>query len=233
MFLTRNNHLRIGWIAIAAVLVLVLVCVGVHTFDIPVSQFLRGFDGWFWHVLSAVFDDKVWAVVFGVLVGVVYVKNAIKSNDNPLSFIKGFRLKAFFCDFWQKTKGSCAFFIFCSILMAGVIVQCAKVLIGRARPVLFEYVGTYGFYPPSFEWAYNSMPSGHTAISFAALVMIGMLAPRWRVVTWSVAMLVGVARVCAGAHWPTDVIMGAFVGMVVADVVKYALVRFGNRSRGA
>ncbi|MBD5391779.1 phosphatase PAP2 family protein [bacterium] len=228
MFLTQNNRLRVAWIAIGAALVAILTYVGVAGFDIPVQQFWRGFDGWFWHVLSAIFDDKVWAIVFCVLVGVVYIKNTISTNNYPWRFIKWFKIKALLVDFWQKTKGSYAFFIFCSIFLAGAIVQVAKVLIGRARPVLFENVGTYGFYPPSFEWAYNSMPSGHTAISFAALVMIGMLAPRWRVVTWSVAVLIGVARVCAGAHWPSDVLLGAFIGMVVADVVKFVLTRSRN-----
>lgn len=82
-----------------------------------------------------------------------------------------------------------------------------------------------GFFPPSTEWAFNSMPSGHTAVSFAGLVMIGMLAPRFKPLTWMLAILIGFSRVAYGAHWPTDVVFGAFIGMVVADIVKGMLRR--------
>ena len=134
-------------------------------------------------------------------------------------------IKAFVVDFWQKTRHSNVFLIFCSIFAAGLAVQVLKVVIGRARPILFEALEFTGFYPPSFDWVFNSMPSGHTAISFAALVMIGMLAPRIKPLTWTLAVLVGVARVCVGAHWPSDVIFGAFIGMVSADLVKWWLMR--------
>lgn len=82
-----------------------------------------------------------------------------------------------------------------------------------------------GFFPPSLDWAFNSMPSGHTAVSFAGLVMIGMLLPKYKPLTWGLAVLVGVSRIAVGAHWPSDVLLGAFVGMVVADVVKGLLLK--------
>ena len=82
-----------------------------------------------------------------------------------------------------------------------------------------------GFFPPSLDWAFNSMPSGHTAVSFAGLVMVGMLAPKYKVLTWTLAVVIGVSRVAVGAHWPSDVILGAFIGMVIADIVKWKLLK--------
>jgi undecaprenyl-diphosphatase len=64
--------------------------------------------------------------------------------------------------------------------------------------------------------------------SFAALVTIGLLAPRAKWFTWTLAIIIGMSRVCAGMHWPSDVIFGAFIGMVAADVV-YAWMARGVR----
>ena len=106
------------------------------------------------------------------------------------------------------------------MLAASLVVGVSKVLIGRARPIFFEALDITGFFPPSFDWAFNSMPSGHTAVSFAGLVMIGMLAPRYKFFTWTLAIIIGLSRIAIGAHWPSDVILGAFIGMVVADIIK-------------
>lgn len=127
--------------------------------------------------------------------------------------------------FLLKTKNSYAFFIFCSVLSASIVAKILKVVIGRARPIFYEALGMTGFYPFHNDWAFNSMPSGHTVASFAGLVMLGMLAPRIKPFTWSLAILIGMSRVAIGAHWPTDVIFGAFIGMVMADLVKWWLKR--------
>lgn len=225
MFLTSDNKIKWRLLAGGSVIAAVIILAGVFGFDEPVLLFMRQFDSKFWTVLSAVFDDKVWALgavlTLGVFYGIKSLKTGIKfKNDrNKLSLI------TFLKDFWQKTKHSNAFLIFCSIFAAGAVVQVLKVVFGRARPILFEALDFTGFYPPSFNWVFNSMPSGHSAVSFAALVMIGMLAPRMKPLTWTLAILIGVARVCVGAHWPSDVIFGAFIGMVVADLVKWFLSR--------
>jgi membrane-associated phospholipid phosphatase len=53
--------------------------------------------------------------------------------------------------------------------------------------------------------------------------MIGMLFPKIKWATWTIAIVIGASRVCCGAHWPTDVVLGAFLGMVSADIVKALL----------
>ena len=130
-------------------------------------------------------------------------------------------------DFWNKVRNSYAVFVLSSVLAASAVAGVLKVLIGRARPVFFEALDMTGFFPPSFEWAFNSMPSGHTVATFAGLVMLGLLAPRVKWFTWTLAIVVGISRVCVGAHWPSDVILGAFIGMAMADLVKALLKRHG------
>ena len=128
-------------------------------------------------------------------------------------------------DFMNKVKTNYAFLIFSSVLSAGVVAKILKILIGRYRPIFFEALDMTGFRPFSFDWAFNSMPSGHAAATFAGLVMVGMLVPKFKPLTWSIAIIVGISRIAYGAHWPSDVILGAFIGMVAADIIKWLAFR--------
>jgi membrane-associated phospholipid phosphatase len=159
-----------------------------------------------------------------IAAAVLCIKKMIKSE---ISF-KVNNLLGSVRDCFEKTKASNAFLIFYSVLSAGVLVKVLKIFIGRARPIFFEALDMVGFYLPSLDWAFNSMPSGHTTVTFAGLVMIGMLAPKYKVLTWTLAILVGFSRVAVGAHWPSDVLLGAFIGMVVADIIKWQLLKKTN-----
>ncbi len=223
MFLTPDNKMKwklLGW---GAVFTTVLMAIGIAWVDKPLFLFMRNFDWHIWHVFARAFDAKVWLIVSAAIVGVFYVKKALESGVKYKSPRHKFSLNVFLYDFLQKTKTSYAFFIFCSVLSTSVLVKVLKIIIGRARPIFFEALDITGFFPFHAEWAFNSMPSGHTAASFAGLVMLGMLAPKLKWATWTVAIIIGVSRVCIGAHWPSDVIAGAFIGMAMADLVKAGL----------
>ncbi len=112
-----------------------------------------------------------------------------------------------------------------AIMTTGIL----KFLIGRSRPVIYEALNATFFVPGTFETVFNSMPSGHTAVSFAALVMLGMLTPRIKWATWTLAIIIGISRVYVGAHWAGDVILGAFIGMLCADIVKSVLKKINSK----
>lgn len=65
----------------------------------------------------------------------------------------------------------------------------------------------------------SSFPSGHTASSFAAAYSIYSINHKWGFASLLFATLVGISRVYLSVHWPTDVIAGAIIGMLVAYVV--------------
>lgn len=221
MFLTNCNQMKWKKMGVAALVTFVLVALGILWFDEPLFVFLRQFNCKLWNVFDIIFAGKVWLFVSFVAAIVLCVKKVIKSEIS----VKLSNIGGSIRDCFEKTKSSHAFLIFYSVLSTGIIVKILKTFIGRARPIFFEALDMTGFFPPSLDWAFNSMPSGHTAISFAGLVMIGMLAPRYKPVTWTLAVLVGVSRIAFGAHWPSDVIFGAFIGMVVADIVKWYMLK--------
>ena len=221
MFLTPDNKLKKQWLAWGAFITAVIVAMGIAWFDKPLYVLLRRLDCNAWRVFNYIFDARVWLVLTGVLLLLVYLKKSLDSGVKYKNTNKKFSFVVFVKDFMSKVRTNYAFLIFSSVLSAGIAAKIIKICVGRFRPIFFEALGITGFRPFSIEWAFNSMPSGHTTVTFAGLIMAGMLAPKIKPITWTLAIIVAVSRVAVGAHWPTDVMLGAFIGMVTADLVKY------------
>lgn len=114
-----------------------------------------------------------------------------------------------------------------SIAFTEVAVQWLKVATHRSRPVLYTEEA-----PDVADDRKNrkSFPSGHTAVTFAMATSYAVLAhgqelshaTRNSVVLFSSAAVVGVLRVVAGKHFPTDVLAGAGVGVTIGWLAAVA-----------
>lgn len=91
-----------------------------------------------------------------------------------------------------------------------------KATYGRPRPFVLD---------PSLEVPIRrpigdpSYPSGHAAGAYAAARLISRLAPTATAEAYALARQVAVSRVYGGVHFPSDVRMGAYLGIAVADEV--------------
>jgi len=108
-------------------------------------------------------------------------------------------------------------FVFFAIGIPALAVSIVKRLIGRARPSDW---GPFHYVPFSWNPNYASMPSGHSTAAFAAAFAIGAIWPKARVPMWIYAGVIAVSRVAVHAHFPSDVIAGAFVGIFGAVLVR-------------
>lgn len=104
------------------------------------------------------------------------------------------------------------FFIsFSSLLSLFVVTGFIASVVGRARPFV-----TFPTMHPLFFEATSAFPSGHATFFFALATSLYCHNRKWGIFTFILACLVGAARVIAGVHYPSDIIAGAVIGVVVS-----------------
>jgi membrane-associated phospholipid phosphatase len=111
-------------------------------------------------------------------------------------------------------------FLFFAIGLPGLVFTVGKRLVGRARPFVEGSANPLIYRPLGWNVEYASLPSGHAIDAFAAAMAIGALWPRARFVLWTYAVLIAVSRVVLRAHFPSDVMVGAVVGVIGALLVR-------------
>ena len=70
-----------------------------------------------------------------------------------------------------------------------------------------------------FHETSGSFPSGHAAIFFVLATVIFFFHKKWSILFFVGAILMGIARVMAGIHWPIDILGGAIIGILSAWLI--------------
>ncbi len=100
------------------------------------------------------------------------------------------------------------------------LTMCANYVVKRAvareRPVIVG-LDPFGRVPRS-----HSFPSAHAATSFAGAVRIGALVPHMRGPLLVAAGLMALTRPYLGVHYPSDILAGAAVGVLVGAALEAA-----------
>jgi undecaprenyl-diphosphatase len=97
-----------------------------------------------------------------------------------------------------------------------------KWVVGRVRP--YHGVPPFELHPFRFGLLKSeesfSFPSGDATLAFAMAASLSMVAPRLRWLWWTLAVIVGLERIAANAHYPSDVVAGTALGVAVAVAAK-------------
>jgi membrane-associated phospholipid phosphatase len=120
-------------------------------------------------------------------------------------------------------------FLFAAIALAGLANDLIKALVGRSRPCLLITQGIYGFEPFADRYFYASFPSGHSNTIAALCYGFWVVTGRFKSIWLIIALAVMASRVAVGAHFPSDVMFGAYLGVIVTEVVAAGFEKKGFR----
>jgi membrane-associated phospholipid phosphatase len=124
-----------------------------------------------------------------------------------------------------------AWFIIVSMAASGILGQIVKFCVGRYRPRYLFEEGLYGLDPFGVHMGMYSFPSGHTQTVVAAMTALTLIHPRYNLLYVLIAVLVGSSRALTAIHYPSDVIMGAYIGFAVTLGLRRFFERGGRSLR--
>jgi undecaprenyl-diphosphatase len=106
------------------------------------------------------------------------------------------------------------------MLAGGLCIFALKRMIPRPRP-LSDFAPLIGagkvhIHVLGQHLRYRSFPSGHALTAFAAGAYLSFLLPRWTPLFLSAATVVGLSRIYMGVHFPSDVVIGSLIGVLLA-----------------
>ena len=212
MFINKFGDIDWNKMIIAFSAVLVFVIFGFAGLDMLLLPYFRMMNLGLWNWVS--FFGKWSVLLVASIAAFVAIKVMIDLDPKLGGILRYTKLRTLFGNMVVSIVGA--------IFVTGVL----KVIIGRMRPIMFEALAVTEFRPFSLSDTFHSFPSGHGTAVFAIMMSVGLLYPRFARAALVFATIIAASRVMTGAHWPSDVVMGAFIGIASANLVVWAKKRY-------
>ena len=137
------------------------------------------------------------------------------------SWIGTFRLVALTFGIYfllKKETRPMAYVLFSAIIVCTFLVYGIKAAIFRPRPYVMLELFETNFLT---KYPYSSFPSGHTAAAFTTATVLSYYFKKWIIPAFAAAVCAGLARIYLLVHYPSDVVAGAIIGILVSLCVIY------------
>lgn len=151
------------------------------------------------------------------------------ASYSPYFLVAAFLVLLYFAAYSRREK----FYIFWTTIISigvarGVITEIIRFFYHRPRPFLVYQLHQL---ISGHRW---SFPSGHAAFFFAMATAIYLYNKKWGLWFFIAALLMNISRIAAGVHYPSDILGGMIIGILVAYVIFYKnkimlIVWSGNR----
>lgn len=194
-------------IAFSFAAVMIFSVIGYYRIDIPVAIFCKGLD-------VRILDLFEWMSTLG---------------ESQWYLLAAFGLFIYYKRFHVRPLyANQALFVFSSVAVSGIVALLIKLIFGRFRPTMFFNEGLYGFnfFNPAEDM--NSFPSGHAATALSLAFALSLFFPRYRFPLFCFGILVAISRTVTTAHFLSDTVAGAWVGIATVILLQQAIVRKGK-----
>jgi membrane-associated phospholipid phosphatase len=180
---------------------------GYHFFDVPVAVFCRELGD-----------------------GVQELFELVSKFGDSTLYLLGTAGIFVFCRFARPKPllANRALFCFASLAISGIVTMFIKMIFGRFRPRMYFSEGLYGLnlLRPSEDM--NSFPSGHAATALSFSLALSLLFPTYRFPLVCIGLLVAVSRTITTAHFLSDTVAGAWIGIVTVVLLHREISRRGK-----
>ena len=155
-----------------------------------------------------------------------FMRNVSRFGDWPEHFALGLILAA--VAWWRGNKKWTRIFLsmLIALSIAGLAGRAIKVTTGRARPSVKSEQAWNG---PRLSSKYHAFPSGHVVASTAFFAVLTFASWRIGLTCLVIPILIGFSRIYGGAHYLSDVICAAVLGMLCAILVARFFLKIGNQ----
>jgi membrane-associated phospholipid phosphatase len=143
----------------------------------------------------------------------IFMRNVSRWGDWPSHAALGIILLVI--AYWRGNKKWMRIFatMLVACALAGASARIIKVTSGRARPNVRSESVWNG---PRFSSKYNAFPSGHTAASTAFFGALFFVSWRLGLACLPIPILIAISRMYVGAHYFSDVLFAAILGIMCA-----------------
>jgi membrane-associated phospholipid phosphatase len=156
-----------------------------------------------------------------------FMRNVSRFGDWPEHFALGLILAA--VAWWRGNKKWTRIFLsmLIALSIAGLAVRAIKVTTGRARPSVKSEQAWNG---PRLSSKYHAFPSGHVVASTAFFAVLTFASWRIGLPCLMIPILIGFSRIYGGAHYLSDIVCAAALGILSALLVfRFVLPKIGDR----
>ncbi len=119
---------------------------------------------------------------------------------------------------WVLLAQNYAWAFLVAIAGASAVLHTLKLFLGRRRPRDEIEMNLYAFMPLSFDLQHNSFPSGHALTIFCVATIASAAFPALTVLWFAGAVVLAFTRALLTAHFVSDVLIGAGIGLIAGRV---------------